>query len=174
MFFFLSVCIWKVYIVVALCLQLEVYSCIVTPSNILLVYALFHYLLYRYRKFKLGNDIELICRCEHDAVLMGPNGELQFINIKTLNEWDSRVSESFLLHKELYFYALEKEEMRGILCWTCLQLIPYLHLLNCKRSSSMLSLGQGGGLTMCVGTWAVFIFCTFCLVVQVCTLNHDQ
>lgn len=46
----------------------------------------------RYRKFELGNDIELICRCEHDAVLMGPNGELQFINIKTLNEWDSRVS----------------------------------------------------------------------------------
>lgn len=47
---------------------------------------------YRYRKFELGNDIELICRCEHDAVLMGPNGELQFINIKTLNEWDSRYS----------------------------------------------------------------------------------
>jgi translation initiation factor 3 subunit D len=45
---------------------------------------------YRYRKFKLGNDIELICRCEHDAATYGPNGDLQLINIKTLNEWDSR------------------------------------------------------------------------------------
>ncbi|KAL3876087.1 hypothetical protein ACJMK2_033968 [Sinanodonta woodiana] len=47
---------------------------------------------YRYRKWKLGNDIELISRTEHDAVMFGPNGELQFINIKTLNEWDSRYS----------------------------------------------------------------------------------
>lgn len=45
---------------------------------------------YRYRKFNLGNDINLIVRCEHDAVMYGPNGDLQFINIKTLNEWDSR------------------------------------------------------------------------------------
>ncbi|KAK6195786.1 hypothetical protein SNE40_001142 [Patella caerulea] len=47
---------------------------------------------YRYRKWKLGNDIELVARCEHDAVMHGPNGELQFINIKALNEWDSRSS----------------------------------------------------------------------------------
>ncbi|GAB1600484.1 eukaryotic translation initiation factor 3 subunit D-like [Argonauta hians] len=47
---------------------------------------------YRYRKYNLGNDIELIVRCEHDAVMYGPNGDLQFINIKTLNEWDSRYS----------------------------------------------------------------------------------
>lgn len=46
----------------------------------------------RYRKFDLGNDIELISRCEHDAAAYGPNGELQFLNIKTLNEWDPRVS----------------------------------------------------------------------------------
>ncbi|XP_061433203.1 eukaryotic translation initiation factor 3 subunit D [Lethenteron reissneri] len=45
---------------------------------------------YRYRKWKLGEDIELIVRCEHDAVLTGANGEVSFINIKTLNEWDSR------------------------------------------------------------------------------------
>ena len=45
----------------------------------------------RYRKFDLGNDIELIARCEHDAVAYGPNGEQQFINIKALNEWDPRV-----------------------------------------------------------------------------------
>jgi len=46
---------------------------------------------YRYRKFSLGNDISLISRCEHDAVMHGPNGELQFANIKALNEWDYRL-----------------------------------------------------------------------------------
>lgn len=47
---------------------------------------------YRYRKYDLGDDVELIVRCEHDAVMHGPNGELQFINIKALNEWDPRCS----------------------------------------------------------------------------------
>ena len=45
----------------------------------------------RYRKVNLGNDIELIVRCEHDAVMIGSNGEQQFINVKALNEWDSKV-----------------------------------------------------------------------------------
>eukprot|EP00794_Sanderia_malayensis_P008906 gene8906-9858_t len=47
---------------------------------------------YRYRKFDLGDNINLIVRCEHDAVLQGPAGENLFINIKTVNEWDSKVS----------------------------------------------------------------------------------
>jgi len=47
---------------------------------------------YRYRKFDLGNGIALVCRCEHDAATYGPNGELQMMNIKALNEWDSRFS----------------------------------------------------------------------------------
>lgn len=45
---------------------------------------------YRYRKWKLGNDIELIARCEHDAFCPGPNGEMQYHNIKTLNQWDPK------------------------------------------------------------------------------------
>ena len=45
----------------------------------------------RYRRWKLGEDIDLIVRCEHDGVMTGANGEVSFINIKTLNEWDSRV-----------------------------------------------------------------------------------
>lgn len=54
--------------------------------------------LNRYRKWDLGNDIVLIARCEHDAVMYGPNNEVQFINVKSLNEWDSRVrAASFLL-----------------------------------------------------------------------------
>lgn len=46
----------------------------------------------RYRHWKLGEDIDLIVRCEHDGVMTGANGEVSFINVKTLNEWDSRVS----------------------------------------------------------------------------------
>merc|ERR1711962_294956 len=47
---------------------------------------------YRYRRWNLGNDINLICRCELDAVQQGTNGEIQFVNLKALNEWDSRSS----------------------------------------------------------------------------------
>ena len=47
---------------------------------------------YRYRKWNLGNNINLIIRSELDAVTNGPNDEIQFLNIKALNEWDSRVS----------------------------------------------------------------------------------
>lgn len=46
---------------------------------------------FRYRHWKLGDDIDLIVRCEHDGVMTGANGEVSFINVKTLNEWDSRV-----------------------------------------------------------------------------------
>ncbi|XP_074106697.1 eukaryotic translation initiation factor 3 subunit d1 [Cotesia typhae] len=47
---------------------------------------------YRYRKWDLNNGITLVCRCEHDAVLQGPNGETQFLTIKALNEWDSKLA----------------------------------------------------------------------------------
>ena len=47
---------------------------------------------FRYRKWDLGNGIELIVRCEHDAVMQSPSGDKSFINVKTLNEWDPRVS----------------------------------------------------------------------------------
>ncbi len=46
---------------------------------------------YRYRRWNLGNNINLIIRSELDAVTKGPNDEIQFLNIKALNEWDSRV-----------------------------------------------------------------------------------
>lgn len=47
---------------------------------------------YRYRKWDLGGGIILVSRCEHDAVVQSPNGELQFLTIKALNEWDSKVA----------------------------------------------------------------------------------
>ena len=48
---------------------------------------------YRYRKWDLDGGIVLVARCEHDSVTTGSSSnEHQFINIKALNEWDSRVS----------------------------------------------------------------------------------
>ncbi len=46
---------------------------------------------YRYRKWDLGDGVKLIARCEHDAVTQGPNNEAMYLNIKALNEWDSKV-----------------------------------------------------------------------------------
>lgn len=48
---------------------------------------------YRYRKWQLGPEINLIARCEHDAVMAGkPGSPEQYINIKALNEWDPKAS----------------------------------------------------------------------------------
>ena len=47
---------------------------------------------YRYRKWDLNNGIVLVARCEHDAVMQGPNNETQFLTIKALNEWDSKLA----------------------------------------------------------------------------------
>lgn len=46
---------------------------------------------YRYRKFDLGDGIELVVRTELDAVTVGPSGDHQFMNLKGLLEWDSKV-----------------------------------------------------------------------------------
>ena len=42
--------------------------------------------------FFLGNNIKLIARTEHDAVVGTSEKDLSFMNIKALNEWDSRYS----------------------------------------------------------------------------------
>jgi len=47
---------------------------------------------YRYRRWDLGNNLVLVCRCELDAVQQGSGNEVQFVNLKALNEWDSRHS----------------------------------------------------------------------------------
>lgn len=60
----------------------------------------------RYRHWKLGEDIDLVVRCEHDGVMTGANGEVSFINVKTLNEWDSRVRRCESSH---YFFCVGLE-----------------------------------------------------------------
>ncbi|KAK5986420.1 putative choline dehydrogenase, partial [Trichostrongylus colubriformis] len=52
---------------------------------------------YRYRKWNLGKNangkpIEVVCRTEHDGVMAGPSGDVQFLTIKSFNEWDSSQS----------------------------------------------------------------------------------
>ena len=34
----------------------------------------------------------LHCRCEHEAVMSAGNNDVQYLNIKALNEWDSKHS----------------------------------------------------------------------------------
>ena len=45
---------------------------------------------YRYRKWDLGNNIRLIARTEHDAVFGTSEKDKSYMNVKALNEWDSR------------------------------------------------------------------------------------
>lgn len=46
---------------------------------------------YRYRCWDLGNNIKLVARTEHDAVLQTPSGETNFINIKASSgRWDQQ------------------------------------------------------------------------------------
>lgn len=69
----------------------------------------------RYRRWKLGEDIDLIVRCEHDGVMTGANGELSFINVKALNEWDSRVR----MRKMASFYLSTPHSLNVNVYTTC-------------------------------------------------------
>lgn len=59
---------------------------------------------YRYRKWDLDNGIVLVARCEHDAALPTPTSELQFLTIKALNEWDSKVPDLIIILLHSMFY----------------------------------------------------------------------
>ncbi|VDP13249.1 unnamed protein product [Soboliphyme baturini] len=65
----------------------KVFSCVKTDA-----YQVVARIVSRYRKWDLGNGVVLVCRCEHDGIMLGPNGEKQFLTIKAFNEWDSRFS----------------------------------------------------------------------------------
>lgn len=47
---------------------------------------------YRYRRWDLGDGIKLVARCEHDGAVKSRSGEVSFINVKALNEWDSKLA----------------------------------------------------------------------------------
>jgi translation initiation factor 3 subunit D len=79
---------------------------------------------YRYRKFDLKEGINLVVRCEHDAVLQNPNGEVQFLTIKALNEWDSKLANGIEWRQKLDTQrgAVLANELRNNACklakWT--------------------------------------------------------
>lgn len=73
---------------------------------------------FRYRHWKLGEDIDLIVRCEHDGVMTGANGEVSFINVKTLNEWDSRVRGS-LRGNWIQSWLITSPEKHDLKCFIC-------------------------------------------------------
>ncbi|KAH8288859.1 hypothetical protein KR054_010816 [Drosophila jambulina] len=79
---------------------------------------------YRYRQWDLGNGIVLVARCKHNGVIQGPSGEMQFLSIKALNEWDSKAANSVEWRQKLDTQrgAVLASELRNNACklarWT--------------------------------------------------------
>ena len=79
---------------------------------------------YRYRKWDLNNGITLVARCEHDAVMVTPTGDTQFITLKALNEWDSKLANGVDWRQKLDMQrgAVLANELRNNACklakWT--------------------------------------------------------
>ncbi|XP_060649217.1 eukaryotic translation initiation factor 3 subunit D-2 [Drosophila nasuta] len=79
---------------------------------------------YRYKQWKLGDDVVVIVRCKHNGVMKTPGGELQFLSIKALNEWDSKVANTVEWRQKLDSQrgAVLASELRNNACklakWT--------------------------------------------------------
>lgn len=79
---------------------------------------------YRYKQWKLDENLVLVVRCKHNGVLKLPSGELQFLSIKALNEWDSKVANSVEWRQKLDSQrgAVLSSELRNNSCklakWT--------------------------------------------------------
>jgi len=112
---------------------------------------------YRYRKWDLGNNIRLIARTEHDAVAVGSGGDkdASFMNVKALNEWDSRYSGNIDWRQKLDVQrgAVLANELKHNSCklskWTVQALLAgsdilkfgYITRFNMKDSSKHVVLG---------------------------------
>jgi len=79
---------------------------------------------YRYKKWQLGEDVVLIVRCRHNGVMQTTSGDLQFLSIKALNEWDSKAANSVEWRQKLDSQrgAVLASELRNNACklakWT--------------------------------------------------------
>ncbi|KAK9688314.1 Eukaryotic translation initiation factor 3 subunit 7 (eIF-3) [Popillia japonica] len=81
-------------------------------------------------KYKFDNqnpfisEEEEVARCEHDAVVQLPSGELQYLTIKALNEWDSKLANGVEWRQKLDIQrgAVLANELRNNACklakWT--------------------------------------------------------
>ncbi|XP_023178437.1 eukaryotic translation initiation factor 3 subunit D-2 [Drosophila hydei] len=79
---------------------------------------------YRYKQWQLGDDVVLIARCKHNGAVKSPSGEVQFVSIKALNEWDSKAANSVEWRQKLDSQrgAVLASELRNNACklakWT--------------------------------------------------------
>lgn len=80
---------------------------------------------YRYRKWCLGNDINLVARTEHDSVQAAPNNEIQFINIKVW--WWGLYFASVLVGEE----RTQQIWMIFLLPWSLIALTKFFFCLLC-------------------------------------------
>lgn len=110
---------------------------------------------YRYRKWDLGNGIVLVARCEHDAVILNQTGETQFLTVKALNEWDSKLASGVEWRQKLDTQrsAVLANELRNNACklakWTVQSLLAgsdqikfgYVSRVNVRDSSRHVILG---------------------------------
>lgn len=111
---------------------------------------------YRYRKWDLGNNVRLIARTELDAATAtGTDKDLAFMNIKALNEWDSRCSGNIdwrqkldvqrgaVLANELKHNAckLSKWTVQALLAGSDVLKFGYITRFNMKDSSRHVILG---------------------------------
>nr|XP_027201269.1 eukaryotic translation initiation factor 3 subunit D-like isoform X2 [Dermatophagoides pteronyssinus] len=91
---------------------------------------------YRYRKWNLGDGVNLVVRCEHDAVTYGSNDEQQLMNIKALNEWDSRIPGAIDWRRKLDVQrgAVLANELKNNACklakWTVQSLLAGSHQIK--------------------------------------------
>ena len=91
---------------------------------------------YRYRKWDLNNGIVLMARCEHDAVVQGPNNEIQFLSVKALNEWNSKDTNGVDWRQKLDSQrgAVLANELRNNACklakWTVQALLAGSHQIK--------------------------------------------
>lgn len=76
-----------------------------------------------------------MARCEHDAVGQLPSGELQYLTVKALNEWDSKAANGVEWRQKLDTQrgAVLANELRNNACklakWA-VQVSACIHILN--------------------------------------------
>jgi len=109
---------------------------------------------YRYRLWDLGNDVKLVARTEHDAVIAGPQG-MQFATVRALNEWAGRTAGAVDWRQKLDQQrgAVLSHEIKCNSCklakWTCQALLAgsqqirlgYVSRHNMRDSSGHVILG---------------------------------
>uniref|UniRef100_F1KZJ9 Eukaryotic translation initiation factor 3 subunit D n=1 Tax=Ascaris suum TaxID=6253 RepID=F1KZJ9_ASCSU len=115
---------------------------------------------YKYRLWLLGEmangkEIRLVCRTEQDGVMLAPNGEIQTLTIKALNEWDPKLSggvdwrsrldtqKGAVLATELQNNSckLAKWTLQALLAGSDVMKFGYVSRVNARNSADHMILG---------------------------------